>query len=69
MTAIDAIRPAKPTINFWHTVSLWPFAMRQAPSCPMPPSDRLARDAGLSPTERELLTLQWPSQTTRHPML
>ena len=69
MTAIDTIRPTKPTFNFWHTMSVWLLPKPQAPSRPMPPHDRLARDAGLSPTERELLTLQWPSQTTRHPML
>ena len=32
-------------------------------------TDRMARDAGLSVADQERLTLEWPSQTMRHPML
>ncbi len=69
MTAIDLIRPAKPVTTFWHTLSSWFAPKPKAPSGRLPQTDKFMRDTGLSATQRELLELQWPSQTTRHPML
>lgn len=34
-----------------------------------PPSERIARDIGLTQAEAERLRIKWPSQTTRHPYL
>ncbi|WP_377193141.1 hypothetical protein [Ruegeria meonggei] len=36
---------------------------------PLPPTDRMARDIGLSESDRARLYLRLPSQNMRHPML
>ena len=47
-----------------------PVHRRKAPTGTLPPlSERIARDIGLSPHEREMMTVRWPSQETRHPYL
>ncbi|WP_164661742.1 hypothetical protein [Tropicibacter sp. Alg240-R139] len=69
MTAIDLTQPAKPIATFLHRMRAWFVPKAPIPTGTMPQTDRFARDAGLGPTDRALLQLQYPSQTTRHPML
>ncbi|GAB5435356.1 hypothetical protein TRM7615_03576 [Falsiruegeria mediterranea M17] len=69
MTAIDLIRPVKQTDRFWHNALKWLNPKPSAATGPLPRDDRFARDAGVTSTQQALLELQWPSQTTRHPML
>lgn len=69
MTAIDLIRPTEQTDHFWHNALTWLRPRANTATGPLPRDDRFARDAGLTLTQQALLELQWPSQTTRHPML